>query len=309
MKPSQPFISLRRSGPCWMAVLALLTAAGCATAGHAGSRAATSTIARHMAPARASTTSASAGHVSVLRLPASDAPGGYRSVWVYRPDVPDSAQLPVLYFLTGQGGKATQLADNMPVRAWLDAAFRDNRMHPFVVVAPGAQSRFSSDPEWGNSTDGRVREESFVTGELIAAVEGAHRRDRLHRAIAGVSMGGFGAINLAQRHPDLYGQAAEVGGYFRLDDPQHVFGFTRATQDANRPDVHVERLRHTRLLLADGSADHDAPSAGELQRFAGLLRADGQRPDVITVPGYPHGWATLIDIWPAIVTFLEAGWR
>jgi len=32
------------------------------------------------------------------------------------------------------------------------------------------------------------------------AVEGAHRRDACHRAIFGFSMGGYGAMNLAQRH-------------------------------------------------------------------------------------------------------------
>lgn len=300
---------MRRTGVrrTWSAAaVVVLALTGCGAAAHAGARTASTGPVSGASP---STLAAAYGHISVLRLPASDAPGGYRSVWVYRPDVPDSAQLPVLYFLTGQGGSAMQLADNMPTRQWLDAAFRSKRLAPFVVVAPEAKSSVTSDPEWGDSVDGRVREESFVTGELINAVEGAHRQDRAHRAIAGVSMGGFGAMNLAQRHPDLYGQVAEVGGYFRLDDPRHVFGFSKATQDANRPDLHVPRLRQTRLLLADGSADHVAPSAGELARFAGLLRADGQHPTVITVPGYPHGWATLIDIWPSIVTFLEQGWH
>jgi S-formylglutathione hydrolase FrmB len=36
-------------------------------------------------------------------------------------------------------------------------------------------------------------------------------------------MGGYGATNLALRHPDLFGQLVSVAGYHHVDDPDGVF--------------------------------------------------------------------------------------
>src|SRR5690242_11316122 len=44
------------------------------------------------------------GTVQLLELPSGDADGRTREVWVYRPAVPDSATLPVVYFLHGYPG-------------------------------------------------------------------------------------------------------------------------------------------------------------------------------------------------------------
>src|SRR5581483_10208886 len=41
------------------------------------------------------------GTVQILQLPSGDADGKTREVWVYRPAVPDSAGLPVVYLLHG----------------------------------------------------------------------------------------------------------------------------------------------------------------------------------------------------------------
>jgi S-formylglutathione hydrolase FrmB len=246
------------------------------------------------------------GTVQTLHLPSADAPGGMRSVWVYRPGVPDSADLPVVYFLHGLPGSYTDLAET-GLGADLDAAFTSGRLAPFVVVSPDGNSTGASDPEWADSVDGRVGLESFVTGELITAVEGSYRRDPEHRAIVGFSMGGFGAMNLALRHPDIYGQVVSIAGYFRIDDPSHVFGSDPATLAANSPDQQIDVAALLRIMLTDGANDTEPVVEGETQRFAGLLRAAGQHPAVLITPGI-HNWTYVASALPAVEQFLEAGW-
>jgi len=93
-------------------------------------------------------------------------------------------------------------------RAFAAAAVDNYLKHggtPLVVAAPDGNSPIHSDTEWGDASDGSDSVESFFLGTVIRAVEGAHRRDAGHRAIAGFSMGGYGAMNTALRHPQLLG--------------------------------------------------------------------------------------------------------
>ena len=47
--------------------------------------------------------------------------------------------------------------------------------------------------------------------------------------------------------------------------------------------------------------------ARETERFAALLRADGQHPTVLTEPGAP-GWAFVTATLPRVWSFLERAW-
>ena len=100
---------------------------------------------------------------------------------------------------------------------------------------PGRHDDDFDDTEWADSVDGRSQVETFVTGPLITAVEGAHPRPRGLRAIGGFSMGGFGAAMLGLRHPNLYGQVVTLAGYFTIDDPDGIFGNDPAVESAYNP--------------------------------------------------------------------------
>lgn len=286
---------------------ALVVAFGAAVITHLESRAAAhETAATATAGASPAPRPVGPGTVSILSLPAPDAPGGRRQAWVYRPGVPDSASLPVLYFLHGLPG-SYEIADDIALRQTLDADFTGGVLKPFVVVAPDGNSTGADDPEWADSTNGTVRVESFVTGELITAVEGRNRRDRAHRAIAGFSMGGYGAMNLALRHPASYGQVAALAGYFHVDDPSEVFGGDAAVIRANSPDQQLAAAARLRVMLADGAGDADPVAGGETQRYAALLHAAGQYPLAVVTPG-AHTPQWLVSIMPAAFAFLEQGW-
>jgi S-formylglutathione hydrolase FrmB len=71
----------------------------------------------------------------------------------------------------------------------------------FLMVHPRGENGF-----YCNYLDGTRRYEDFVTEELTAYVEKNYRvrKERENRSIAGTSMGGYGALKIAMKHPDRY---------------------------------------------------------------------------------------------------------
>ena len=82
-----------------------------------------------------------------------------------------------------------------------------------VVMPDGGQGGWYTD--WVNRGQGGPPEwESFHIGELLPWVDDHFRTDARRRArgIAGLSMGGFGAMSYAARHPNLFSWAASFSG-------------------------------------------------------------------------------------------------
>ena len=245
------------------------------------------------------------GHVEILRLPSGDADHTVRQVWVYRPPHTDRADVPVVYFLHGYPGNERN-GDSVNLAGVLDRA-RAVTGRNFVVAVPNGSSDLHPDTEWADSVDGSVNLERFVTSALVRAVEGRHVRDRAHRAIAGFSMGGYGAMNLALRHPDLYSQVASVSGYFHADDPDSMGGGQQSWAEANSPDRLLHNGHRTRLLVIDAAGERDPLIKGEARRFTRLARSDGLRPTMVVANG-GHDWSMVAGQVGRITGFFDAGW-
>ncbi len=227
-------------------------------------------------------------------------------VYVWRPDVPETRTLPVLYFLHGVPSDPTTLVENegLPQRV---EAYVAHGGRPFVLVVPDGNGSHHEDTEWADSVDGRDRVEDRLLDEVVPAVEGVHRRDAAHRAIAGFSMGGYGSMNLALRHPGVFGAVASISGYFDTDDPSHMFGDRPDVIAANRPDHELASARRVRIFLA-AAADEDNPVVrGEPERFKKLLDAAGI-PAVLDVRPGGHDWNFVRSVLPDAFAFLARGW-
>jgi S-formylglutathione hydrolase FrmB len=248
------------------------------------------------------------GSVREIQLRSPDSSHGLRAVWIYRPGgVADTARLPVLYLLHGDPGGPSTLWTQGGGSRLLDSQFRAGDP-PYVVVTLDGNGVKHSDSEWADSIDGADKIETFLLSVVIPAVEGSHRRDACHRAIAGFSMGGYGAMNLAQRHPDVFGQVASISGYFHIDDPDHVFGSNRAVQRANSPDQQIGRVRGLRIFLLDAGQAQLALVRGEAERFAHLLIAARIPVQLNFAPG-SHNMQYALAQQPAVSAFLEDGWK
>lgn len=248
------------------------------------------------------------GSVTVTKLRSPDTSQTLRRVWVYRPGgIRDDARLPVVYYLHGYPGSGAGLWTNRDTARRFDALFAAGA-RPFVVVSMDGDGTKHRDSEWADSVDGADRVESFVLQRVIPFVEGAHRRDACHRAVVGFSMGGYGAANLAQRHPDVFGQAVSIAGYFKVDDPDHVFGGDAAVERANSPDRQVARMGGLRVFLLDGGQENLQLVRGEANRLAGLLITNRITVVLEYAPGQHTSDYAFAQL-PDVNAFLESGWR
>ncbi|UQX88324.1 esterase family protein [Jatrophihabitans telluris] len=229
-----------------------------------------------------------------------------RRIEVFTPDVADPAALPVFYFLHGLPGNANNLCTAASA-AELTTEFRHGTA-PFILACPDGNPTANGDAEWADSADGRDKLETFVTVTAVRAVEGAHPRSRGMRAIGGFSMGAFAAASIALRHQGLYAQVASLAGYFRLDDPDSVFGTSQADQDAHDPSALVDRAASLRWYLAEAAEDTDPLTARAADQYGVLLAKVGAPYKLVRTPGAHNGqWAiaTLSDV----ATYLGRGWR
>ncbi len=110
---------------------------------------------------------------------------------------------PVLYLLHGLHGKPSDFATAGDIRATLDRLIDGGQIMPMLVVMPNGGNSWYVD---SGAVGGPGDYAKAIGHDLPAAVEASFPvgRDRLHRAVAGISMGGYGALRLALSDPDRY---------------------------------------------------------------------------------------------------------
>lgn len=153
--------------------------------------------------------------------------GAVKRYLVYLPAGYDEGteRYPVIYLLHGatgdevswnQDGHLAEQADHLELRA--------------LVVMPDADTGFYAN--WSGPFDlqrclrklpaidcvEKPRFEDYIVKDLVKQVDGRYRTvpDRKARALTGNSMGGFGALMLAMRHPDIFSAAASHSGMASL---------------------------------------------------------------------------------------------
>ena len=115
-------------------------------------------------------------------------------------DADKTLRFPILYFLHGLGDN-----EQMFLRSggWnlVDDLREKGRIKEFLIATPAGGPSF-----YINSLDGKVRYEDFLLQEFFPFIERSYRvrSGRANRAISGISMGGYGALHLAFRHPQLF---------------------------------------------------------------------------------------------------------
>jgi putative tributyrin esterase len=202
-------------------------------------------------------------------------------------------RLPVVYLLHGGGGGFRDWTNDSDVAHFAESGL-------ILVMPEGASSYYTNavDPP-------QDRYEDYIVGDLIADVESKFpvATGRASRALIGVSMGGFGAVNLALHHPDLFIFAGGLSS--AIDVPRRAFSIKRLQQSRhynsifgssgsqtrrdNDPFVLVRTARPETtpyLFLTCGEQEGLLPSNRD---FAKLLEGRHFRYEFHTVPG-GHDW-------------------
>ena len=207
-------------------VAAALLAVGC---GRSASRSEPAATAPATSPAAAAPTTPGFvvdGHFASAALGVDKAyrvylPGSYATA--------STRRYPVIYLLHGlggnernwtDGGKLAAAADALGLEAIVvmpdgDSGFYANWQRPTDRTACLARGNpFSPDERAADYCVERANYEDYIVDDLIAHVDTTYRTlaRREGRGIAGLSMGGFGALVLGMRHTDRFAAAASHSG-------------------------------------------------------------------------------------------------
>ena len=185
---------------------------------------------------------------------------------------------PLLVFLHGYGAAPSDTVSP----AFLTALRRLGDRAPVVFLPEGDTGW------WHDHIDGPWA--TYVLHEAIPAALKRTGADPQRVAIGGISMGGFGALDLGRLQPKRF---CAVGGHspavFERGSPEISFGFDSAADFARHDLIRLARNRspyEAPVWIDVGESDHLRPSATKLARE---LRADGADVSFHTWPGGHNG--------------------
>ncbi len=144
-------------------------------------------------------------------FPSSTAPKPLRAGAVYLPPgFNRTRRYPVVYLLHGMPGDPSEYTDSLALATVGDTLITSGRVRPFVAVLPAAGPTGKYNGEWTGPW------ERYVVDDVVPWVDthlptAPSRRDRI---LAGLSAGGFGAVDIGLRSPTLFGALESWSGYF-----------------------------------------------------------------------------------------------
>jgi S-formylglutathione hydrolase len=209
-----------------------------------------------------------------------------------------SSPLALVLLLHGGNGSRDLLAQTRPA---IEQAWADGRLAPAVVVTPSCRRSF-----YMNFRDGSERWEDVVLGPIVDAARRDHGAtdDPARTAVAGISMGGMGALRIAFKHPERF---AAVVGMEPGIEPALSFGEIDLEDRFWRDDALFEQIygapvdeaywaenNPANLVLADPARLRDSGLAialecGDLDSF-GLHRGTEFLHRILFDQGVPHDY-------------------
>lgn len=186
----------------------------------------------------------------------------------YNTPVGRTRHYPTLYLLHGSpgnesdwlvGGKADQSADTLLALG---------KIPELILVLPDGNGRPGETSEWGDSFDHRQQMETYIAVDLVKYVDHKYRTipQAPFRGIGGLSMGGFGATNIAVHHPTIFGRVISLGGYYRAEGS--IWGNNRSYMQANSPLSVVPLTKSSwSVQMFIGGATNDQPYYTDSKEF------------------------------------------
>jgi len=207
--------------------------------------------------------------------------------------IPRVRRLPVVYLLHGGGGDYRDWSNDSDVSQYAASGL-------ILVMPEGGSSYYVN-----SATKPHERYEDYIIQDLIPDAESRFpaMTERSSRAIAGVSMGGYGAIKVAFSHPELFAFAGAISA--ALDAPSRPFAMRRIgqwerfrsifgsigspTEQADDPFLFEQATDPARAPYLYLAAGQQEALLDVNRRFADELKKRGFRCEFHTAPG-GHDW-------------------
>jgi S-formylglutathione hydrolase FrmB len=206
---------------------------------------------------------------------------------------------PTLYLLHGSPGSISDWVKAGKAAESANTLIDLGQTPEMIIVMPDGNGRGKLVPsEWGDSGNHQQLLETYVSTELVNYIDQHYRTipDASDRAIGGLSMGGFGAANIAIHHPDIFGSVIALGGYYTaFAEPNHVWGNNNSYRDYNSPLYQIALNKQAQTLnFFLGAATQDQPYYKYTIQFANELKLLHIPYVFTTEPGH-HAWKVWSD--------------
>jgi S-formylglutathione hydrolase len=169
---------------------------------------------------------------------------------------------PVLYFLHGFAADDRAIVkgayQNLNIRISMDSLVRVGAMREMIVVMPNARNAYDGSFYTDSPVTGNW--EQFIARDLVDFIDRKYRtlRTRKARGLAGHSMGGYGALRIAMRHPEtfsaVYGLSACCLAFTDTVERTYQNNW-RAALALRSWDEYKKAGFITNLLVAEGAAN------------------------------------------------------
>lgn len=240
---------------------------------------------------------------------------GTDGLFWYRIIVPKGGQkerFPVLYLLHGANSGPVEIMERSNVVKLSGASH-------LITVLPKADFSYYTNAKHKR----HARWEDAMTEELSRDVKSRFPvlEGREHTGIAGISMGGYGAVKLALKHPEMYAFGGSMSGALDITTRPaslkrwgqtwriwNIFG----VQWNVRRDEDVFNLLETRKGMQRStwfeSCGGDDPLVGVNERFTRELRKRDENVRTIITPG-GHDWQSWNSAMPELFATAEKALR
>ena len=136
---------------------------------------------------------------------------------IYLPSDYNSSEraYPVTYLLHGYGDADDGWIQFGEINRLADEGIKTGKMPPMIIVTPDGFTSF-----YLNAANGTLNYEDFFIKELIPYIEKTYKvkAERKYRGIAGLSMGGYGALIYALKYPNLFIASAPLSAAVWTDN-------------------------------------------------------------------------------------------
>lgn len=145
----------------------------------------------------------------------------HRRAFVYTPPTygKDKKKYPVLYLQHGWGEDETAWSNQGHANLIMDNLIAEGKIEPFIIVMTYGMT---NDVKFGHIKEFTAKEfEKVLVDELIPYIDSNFRTqaDKKHRAMAGLSMGGFETKLITLRRPEVFNYYGLLsGGTYAPDD-------------------------------------------------------------------------------------------
>jgi enterochelin esterase-like enzyme len=230
----------------------------------------------------------------------SKATNAWRKFYIYRPpgyDVEINKKYPVLYLQHGGGEDETGWVRQGRVDVILDNLIAEKKAVPMLIIMensnalkPGEQGRgmaMGGAPGSNEWMSGPSTFKEVLINDLIPFIDKTYRTiaDREHRAMAGLSMGGFLSVNTVFEHPETFSYLGAFSGGMRVAPTDNINTLYKGT--LSDPAAFNKKIK----LFFQSIGTDEGPWPRVKQNHEVLLK-NGIKNIYYESPGTAHEWLT-----------------